>query len=161
MIYACKDEALATVSATPGVLFDYLDDQASLGSHMEKPSMMMMGGSMRYRFDEDHGRAKGSVIRMEGTVLGIGLSVEETVTERDPPVRKAWETRGIPRLIILGGYRMGFEIHPDADGSRLRVFIEYNAPESVFGKVMSFLFARTYARWCVRRMATDASSHFR
>ncbi len=116
---------------------------------------------MRYHFDQDRGRATGSVIRMEGNVLGIALFVEEVVTEREPPVRKVWETQGIPHLIILGGYRMGYEIAQDESRVRLRVFIKYNAPESRFGKVMAFLFAGIYARWCVRRMTTDAETHFR
>ena len=37
-------EASAEVRASPERVFDRLDDQASLGAHMEKPSMMMMGG---------------------------------------------------------------------------------------------------------------------
>ena len=104
MTYAYREEAFTTVSSTPRALFGYLGDQANLGSHMEKPSMMMMGGSMRNVFDQDRGRATGSVIRMDGNVLGIGLTVEEVVTAREPPVRKVWETRGIPHLFILGGY---------------------------------------------------------
>lgn len=152
---------MVDVETTAEALFDYLDDQASLGSHMEKPSMMMMGGRMTYAFDEAKGRAVGSVIKMGGNMLGLQLSVEEVVVERTPPLRKAWETRGRPHLVIIGAYRMGFEIAPTGERRRLRVFIAYNHPRSAIGRVLAVLFAGMYARWCVSRMANDALLHFR
>jgi hypothetical protein len=160
MNYDHRDEVFRSIQTTPKALFAYLDDQVSLGSHMEKPSAMMLGGSMRYILDEGKGRRLGSVIRMEGAFLGIRLSVEEVVTEREPPVRKAWETRGIPHLLILVGYRMGFDVSPADRGQRLRVFIEYNTPRTLFGRIAGFLFAGLYARWCIGRMATEVAAHF-
>ena len=159
--YAYKDEAEREVRATAQALFDHLDDQTRLGGHMEKPSMMMMGGHMTYAFDEAKGRAVGSVIRMGGHFMGLELGVEEVVTERAPPRFKSWETRGAPRLLAIDGYRMGFEIAPvDSQRARVRVFIEYNRPQSLIGRILGSLFAPTYARWCVTRMADDAKSHF-
>ena len=161
MIYAHTAETTTEVHAAPSQLFDHLDDQALLGSHMEKPTMMMMGGRMTYEFDEAKGRAVGSVIKMGGSILGIRLFVEEVVTERDPPRRKVWETRGRPRILIIGDYRMGFEITPSGDHSNLRVFIEYDDPPSLIGRRLGRAIAPTYARWCVRRMANDAARlHF-
>ncbi|CAN7383918.1 hypothetical protein LJR235_002256 [Pararhizobium sp. LjRoot235] len=46
MNHAHAAQALADVGTSAEVLFDYIDDQASLGSHMQKPSMMMLGGRM-------------------------------------------------------------------------------------------------------------------
>lgn len=161
MKYAWTDEEVAVVRAPPDRLFDRLDDQERLGAHMGKPSMMMMGGRMTYAFDDSKGRAVDSVIRMGGSFLGIELFVEEVVVERDPPRRKVWETRGSPRILIIGAYRMGFEITPDGERSRLRVFIEYDRPASGFGRLLGGLFAPLYARWCVRRMVEDAARHFR
>lgn len=161
MIYAHTDETTTEVHAAPNRLFDHLDDQARLGSHMEKPSMMMMGGRMTYEFDGAKGRAVGSVIKVAGSFLGIRLFIEEVVTERDPPRRKVWETRGQPRILIIGPYRMGFEITPSAAHSSLRVFIEYDDPPSPVGRILARAFAPVYARWCVRRMADDARLHFR
>ncbi|MDB5526542.1 MAG: hypothetical protein JWM58_4305 [Rhizobium sp.] len=46
MTYAHSAEAVVMVDASAEALFDYLDDQERLGSHMQKPSMMMMGGRM-------------------------------------------------------------------------------------------------------------------
>ncbi|WP_234823122.1 hypothetical protein [Ensifer adhaerens] len=94
MSYVRSAEAIADIAASPQALFDYLDDQASLGLHMQEPSMMMLGGRMSYAFDDARGRAVGFVIRMQGKMLGLVLSVEEIVTEWERPRRKAWETRG-------------------------------------------------------------------
>lgn len=160
MNYSQQAEAIVEIKASADTLFQYLDDQASLGAHMEKPSMMMMGGKMSYEFDENRGRAIGSVIKMGGDVLGMKLSVEEVITERTPSLRKAWETRGDPDLLVIGAYRMGFEIAPAEQRSRLRVFIGYDYPRSLTGRVLGALFGGVYARWCVNRMAKDALAHF-
>jgi hypothetical protein len=160
MVYPFTESATAKVAAAPGRLFEHLDDHARLALHMGRRSMMMMGGRMAYTFDEVKGRAIGSVIRMGGSFLGIPLGVEEAIIERDPPRRKVWETVGRPRLLVIGAYRMGFEIEPKSDRSELRVFIDYSRPASPMGRVLGNLFAGAYARWCVRRMADDAVEHF-
>lgn len=148
------------VDASAEALFDYLDDQERLGSHMQKPSMMMMGGQMTYEFDEARGRAVGSVIRMGGNVMGLRLSVEEVVVERAPPFREAWETTGQLRPMVIGGYRMGFEISSSGTRCRLRVFIEYDHPSSFICQILAWLLAPLYARWCVKRMTGDAERQF-
>lgn len=121
---------------------------------------MMLGGTMSYEFDEARGRAVGSLIRMEGSVLGLKLSVEQVIVERHPPHRKTWETRGQPDLLVIGAYRMGFEINASGQSSRLRVFIDYDTPNSVIGKIVGAIFGPIYARWCVNRMAKDAVGMF-
>lgn len=160
MTYARHDEVSVDVNAAPLELFDHLDDQERLAAHMNKPSMMMMGGRMFYEFDAGRGRSVGSIIRMGGNFLWLNLFVEEAITEHERLRRKSWETRGVPRLIIIGGYRMGFEIEEAGAGSRLRVFIDYDHPNSLVGRVLGALFAPMYARWCVRRMADDAKATF-
>jgi hypothetical protein len=122
--------------------------------------MMMMGGRMAYEFDAAKGRALGSVIRMRGDFLWLRLFVEEVVTDHNRPIRKAWRTRGAPKLLIIGGYTMGFEVEPDGSGSRLRVFIDYDRPKALLGRILGALFAPLYARWCVDRMANDAKARF-
>lgn len=161
MTYRHHKEANAIVHATPENLFAYLDDQARLGAHMEKPSAMMMGGQMKYQFDSANGQAVGSVIKMSGSFLGIELSVEEVITECDSPRRKIWETRGHPQLLIIRAYRMGFETISVDQSSRLRIFIEYDYPRDIRGCILGELFGSAYARWCVKRMAEDAARHFK
>lgn len=160
MRYRRHDEVSVEVDAAPRALFDHLDDQEKLAAHMNKPSAMMMGGRMFYEFDAARGRAVGSVIRMGGNFLWLNLLVEEAVTEHDRPRRKVWETRGAPRLVIIGGYRMGFEISSESSASRLRVFIDYDLPSGIFGRMLGLLLAPLYARWCVARMGEDAKRRF-
>jgi hypothetical protein len=160
MTYAYAADSVAEVAATAEALFDCLDDQARLGAHMEKPSAMMLGGRMTYQFDEAQGRAAGAVIRMRGNILWLKLSVEEVVVERTRPLRKTWETRGRPALLVIGAYRMGFEIEPSGPRQRLRVFIYYDHPASIVGGMLARLFAGAYARWCVTRMTDEARRRF-
>jgi hypothetical protein len=121
---------------------------------------MMGGGRMEIGLDEGHGQRVGSRIRLAGRVFGIVLSVEEIVTERNPPYGKVWETTGSPRLLVIGHYRMGFELSPQGNGSMLRVFIDYALPEKAPARWLGRLFARYYARWCTQRMVNDAVKHF-
>lgn len=76
MSYVRSAETVTDIAASPETLFDFLDDQATLGSHMGKPSMMMLGGRMSYSLDDSAGRAVGSRISMRGSVLGLELTVD-------------------------------------------------------------------------------------
>lgn len=153
------EEAAAVVDAPAPLTFNYLDDRALLGTHMQRRSWMMMGGRMTYAFE---GRAVGSVIKLAGRVLGVTVEVAEVVTEREPSRRKVWETVGFPGMWVIADYRMGFDLSPDSHGAtRLRVFIDYVLPSSLIGRALGKLFAKPYARWCVTRMASDAAQHFR
>ena len=146
------------VAVDAHTLFAHLDDHRRLAGHMEKPSLMMAGATMRVETDALRGQTVGSGIRITGRVLGVDLVVEEVVTERVPPLRKTWETRGEPRLLVIGSYRMGFTISPLRDRSRLLVFIDYQLPARGFGHWLALLFGRAYAAWCTRRMANDAAA---
>lgn len=70
---------------------------------------------------------------MAGTMLGMRFGLVEAVTLREPPLRKAWRTLSTD-LLVIGRYELGFELE--------------------------LLFGRSYARWCVARMAVDAARHF-
>lgn len=157
---ARREEATGHVAASPAALFEHLDDPHRLSSHMGKRSMAMMGTSMSIATDAAGGRSVGSVIRMEGRVLGVPLRLAEAVTEREPPAFKAWETLGEPQLLVIGAYRMGFRIATDPGGSQLAVFIEYELPTSALQHAAGRLLAPVYARWCCRQMVRDAQSAF-
>ena len=153
-------EASAVVPATPVELFRHADDPARLATHMDESSWMLFGGRFATETDAAGGRALGSRIRMHGRVLGVSLGLEESITERDPPHRKAWETLGEPRLLVIGRYRMGFDVDLDARGSTFRVFIDYALPVSMSGRWLGRLFGRRYARWCTQRMLQDVVRRF-
>jgi hypothetical protein len=154
------EETSVEVEATPEALFERLDDHSRLSSHMQQSSWMMGGGSMRIESDDGRGRRVGSRIQLSGRAFGIPLSVEETVMERVPPLRKVWETDESPRLLVIGPYRMGFEIARLAQRSRLCVFIDYALPDGFWTRWLGRLLGGCYARWCVRRMVDDAVRHF-
>lgn len=153
-------ETVVQLSAAPADVFARLDDQTRLAEHMERPSAMMGGGRMTYEFDAAGGKAVGSHIRMGGSAFGLSLHVDEVVTERDPPRRKTWKTVGATRLIVVGGYEMGFDLEPVAAGSRLRVWIKYDLAAGPLGRWFGPVLARLYAKWCVGRMAGDAARYF-
>jgi hypothetical protein len=154
--YPLHHQSEADIAIEPGRLFDWLDDPRRLASHMEKPSLMTAGSSMRFETDAAGGQTVGSQIRMSGRVLGIRLALDEVVIHREPPNRKTWETVDEPRLLVIGAYRMGFVISPSPSGSRLVVFIDYRLPAHGLARGLGLLLGRTYAAWCTRRMARDA-----
>jgi hypothetical protein len=150
----------ALIHASAAEVFEHADDHARLSAHMNKSSWTMGGGRMAIESDEHRGRAVGSRIRIEGRVLGLRLSVEEAVTERNPPFRKVWETVGRPRLLVIGHYRMGFDVTPRDEGCLFRVFIDYALPDDLPARWFARLLSSYYARWCARRMVDDAIANF-
>lgn len=79
---------------------------------------------MQTQLDVGRGQTIGSRIRLSGGVFGLQLSVEEIVIERIPRQLKVWATTGSPRLLVIGRYRMGFEIASHENASVLRVHID-------------------------------------
>lgn len=153
-------ETTVRVAASPQSVFALLDDHQRLAAHMEKPSLMMAGATMKIETDNERGQALGSLITVKGQVLGMALSVSEKVTEYAPPLHKSWETFGEPHLLVIGAYRMGFALAPDAETSQLRVWIDYDWPTGRWARLLGRLLGRTYADWCVQRMAADAARAF-
>lgn len=155
-MYAHHEESNTTVAAPVDQVFAALDDHARLSSHMSQSSWRMGGGRMETSMDAKLGRSVGSHIILQGTVFGLRLFVEEVVTAHEPPLRKVWETIGTPRLIVIGPYRMSFELTPRGSATELRVSIDYDRPAHGFARFLGRLFGRPYARWCTRQMGSDA-----
>ncbi len=153
-------EGSAVIRAAAERVFEFADDHATMSAHMGKPSWRMGWGRMEISLDENRGKAAGSHIRLNGRILGIRLAVEEVVTERNPPHRKLWETVNSPHLLVIGHYRMGFEITPQGNASLLRVFIDYALPDAAPIRWLGYLLGRYYAKWCIRQMVGDAVNHF-
>jgi hypothetical protein len=121
---------------------------------------MMGGGRMELTVDDGKGERVGSHIRLAGTAFGLELALDEVVTERTPPTRKVWETVGIPKLLVIGSYRMGFDITPQGGTSTLRVFIDYTLPSAGTARFLGTLLGDFYAKWCVDQMVRDTRAHF-
>jgi len=148
------------VSVTPEEIFKYVDDHKNLSSHMNKSSWMMGGGKMNIKIDEGKGQKVGSHIRMSGKVLGINLFVDEVVTLHDVPFHKEWKTFGDLNLLVIGQYKLGFEIKPEKGNSKIKVYIDYDLPESFSAHLLGYLFGGIYAKWCVRQMINGVKENF-
>jgi uncharacterized protein YndB with AHSA1/START domain len=149
-------EHTVRVQAPVERVFAWLDDQARLAQHMSKRSWRMGWGKMEVQLDSKRGRAVGSHIVLQGRVFGIRLYLDEVVVEHAPPLRKTWKTVGEPRLLVIGSYRMGFDLEPTGATTKLRVSIDYLLPAKGMSRLFGLMFAAMYARWCVRQMAEDA-----
>lgn len=147
------------VSASPEDLFAFVDDFRRFSSHMSESSWMMGGGKMDISLDEGQGKKVGSLVRMGGKIFGIYLSLEEAVTEHDPPRAKAWKTVGRSNLLVIGHYHMRLVIQRLGDKvSVLRVSIDYELPtQNVW---LGKLFGQMYAKWCVQQMIQGVGKQF-
>lgn len=153
-------EETVTVNAPLEEVFRYADDFANFSSHMNKSSWMMAGGKMETQVDEGKGQRVGSHIKMGGNILGFNLHLDEVVIEHKPPLHKAWETVGDLNLLVIDHYKLGFDIEPNSDGSKLKVFIDYNLPKSFASRILGYLFGNMYAKWCVHQMTLGVEEHF-
>ena len=89
------------VNTTAERLFEYLDDPARIGGHMEERSWRTAGMRMHYELDGDRGKAIGSRIKLGGRIFGYALYAEQVVVQRQPPELKAWATVGATRLLVI------------------------------------------------------------
>ena len=160
MKYRYHLEESIQVKASPEDVFNFANDHKQLSSHMNQSSWMMGGGSMKTIFDAQKGKKVGSHIKMQGKVFGIELYLDEVVSEYNSPYKKEWHTVGSPKLLVIGQYRMGIEIQAAGLGSELKVFIDYNLPETGISKLFSLLFGNMYAKWCVKQMINSVHDHY-
>lgn len=159
--YSRHYEDAVTLNINPETVFAYADDHRNFSSHMNKSSWMMGGGSMGTDTDEGKGQKVGSHIRMNGTVFGVDLFLDEVIIEHEPPKRKAWETVGDINLLVIDHYKLGFEIEPENTNSRFRVYIDYNLPQSARTRILGYLLGGMYAKWCVNQMINGVKEHFK
>lgn len=159
--YSNHYEETVFINVISEKIFAFADNHHNFSSHMNKSSWMMGGGKMEIQIDEGEGQKIGSHIKMSGKVFGVSLFLDEVIIERTPPSQKVWETVGKPKLLVIGPYRLGFEISPTDKGSSLRVFIDYDLPQSLSSKWLGFLFGGIYAKWCVRQMTQGVQERFK
>ena len=155
-MYDRHEETIVEVSAPIERVFEAFDEHARMSSHMSRRSWRMGGGKMDVTYDSGRFQRVGSHLILSGRVFGLHLYVDEVVVKRELPATKVWETVGAPRLLIIGSYRMGFELQTRESRTQVRVFLDY-APPQTRTRVLGWLFGRVYARWCVRQMANQAA----
>ncbi len=154
-------EENALISASAEKVFDYADNFYNFSSHMNKSTWMMGGGKMKTEIDEGKGRKIGSHVKMSGKVFGVNLFLDEVITVHEVPYRKVWQTVGNINLLVIDHYTLGFEIKPENNGCKIKVFIDYNLPKSTKTYWLGFLFGSMYAKWCVKQMINGVKVNFK
>ena len=146
-------------NASPTELFRCLDDLGVTGMHMTKSSMMMMGSKLRLTFLTANKRGLGSRYRWTGTMMGMKMDFTVEVKRWSYGKEKVWETIGPTKLIIYSWYRMHLITRATESGAQAELSITYENPSGLINKLLSFLFADWYCRWCLQQMLGDAKKN--
>ena len=142
--------------ASPAQVFRCIDDLGVTGSHMTQSSGMMMGSKLNLNYLTKNKTGLGSKYRWTGKMVGFKMDFTVEVTKWIEGKEKVWETIGPTKLIIYSWYRINLIVKALADGTEAKLSITYKKPEGVFNKILCFLFANWYCRWCLRQMLGDA-----
>ena len=147
---------IETYNVTPEQVFKCIDDLGVTGMHMTKSSMMMMGSKLNLKFLTEKHTGLASKYKWTGKMMGMAMDFTVEVTKWIPPKEKIWETIGDTKLIIYSWYRMHLLILPASNGCTAELSISYEKPKGFFNKILSFLFADWYCKWCLKQMLNDA-----
>jgi hypothetical protein len=142
--------------ASPDEVFKTIDDLGVTGSHMTQSSMMMMGSKLNLDFLTSHKTGLGSSYGWSGKMMGIHMAFTVEVTKWIAGKEKIWETIGETKLIIYSWYRMHLKIKPNSSYTEAELSISYEKPKSFFNKILCFLFADWYCKWCLKKMLNDS-----
>ena len=148
-----------TYNATPEKVFKTIDDLGVTGMHMTKSSMMMMGSKLHLEYLTQNHTGLGSRYRWTGTMMGLTMDFTVEVTRWVEGKQKTWETIGDTQLIIYSWYKMELHVHQTEGGTKAELSIAYEKPKGFFNKILSFLLADWYCRWCLRKMLDDAGKN--
>ncbi len=146
---------IASYSFQPDIVFQCLDNLGVTGMHMTQSSMMMMGSKLDLKFLTDQHAGLGTKYRWTGKMMGFRMDFTVEVTKWIPGEEKTWETIGTPQLIIYSWYRMHLLLTRFPGGTSAELSISYERPQGFFYRLLSFLFADWYCRWCLKNMLDD------
>ena len=141
--------------AEPERVFEYLDDLGVTGMHMRKSSAMMMGSKLHLEFLTEHHTGLDSKYRWTGTMMGMKMDFTVEVTKWVKDVEKIWETIGEAKMIIYSWYRMHLSLSKVHGKTIAELSITYKKPKGWIYKIISFLFADLYCKWCLKNMLND------
>ena len=148
-------EKIKVYSARPEEVFDCLDNLSITGMHMTRSSMPMMGGKMNFEFLSANKTGLHAKYRWTGKVLWMLLDFTVVVTRWITGKEKTWETEGLAKMIILSWFRMDLKVEGNEQESTAILSISYERPKGFFYRLLSFLLADLYCRWCIRNMLND------
>lgn len=145
-----------TYPFNPDIVFQCLDNLGITGMHMTQSSMMMMGSKLDLNFLTKNHTGLGTKYRWTGKMMGIKMDFTVEVTKWLSGEEKTWETIGNPKLIIYSWYQMHLLLAKIPTGTTAQLSISHERPEGIFYKIISFLFADWYCRWCLKNMLEDS-----
>lgn len=144
------------ILAPPEKVFAHMDDINNVGWHMSgESSMPMMGSRLELEVIDDK-KGSGAAYRLKGSVMGMVIDIEETVTKWIENKEKTWQTIGKPKMIVMSDYTMHLLLTPTERGTRVMFEIDYSLPKTPWGWIIGILLARKYAKWCIKRACEDA-----
>ncbi len=148
-------ERTATYQSSPETVFQCLDNLGVTGMHMTQSSMMMMGSKLDLNFLTENKTGLGTKYQWTGKMMGLKMDFTVEVTKWVQGEEKIWETIGKSEMIIYSWYRMHLKLKKNEDETSATLSISYEKPTEVFYKILSFLFADWYCRWCLKHMLED------
>lgn len=141
--------------ASPEKVFQYLDNLGVTGMHMTQSSAMMMGNKLHLEYLTQNHSGLGAKYRWTGRMLGIEMDFTVEVTKWNKGIEKIWETVGVSKMIIYSWYRMHLFVSTEQNTTVAELSISYRKPKGWFHKLISFLLADLYCKWCLRNMLFD------
>jgi hypothetical protein len=145
-----------TYTASPLDVFKTIDDLGVTGMHMTESSMMMMGSKLELNFLTSNKTGPGSRYRWTGKMMGMMMDFTVEVTKWINGVEKVWETIGETKLIIYSWYSMRLQLTERNGATEAELSLSYEKPKGFVNKILCFLFADWYCRWCLKQMLGDA-----
>lgn len=142
-------------------VFDCIDDLGVTGMHMTRSSMPMMGGIMDLQFLTDNKTGLQTKYRWTGKVLWMILDFTVVVMKWIKGQEKSWQTEGQAKLIIMSWFRMDLKVEGENESSTANLSISYERPTGFFNRILSFLLADWYSRWCLRNMLNDTEKRLK
>ena len=148
-------EKIKVYSASPEEVFVCIDDLGVTGMHMTKSSMPMMGGKMVLEFLSANRTGLNTKYRWTGKVLWMVMDFTVVVTKWVFGKKKSWETEGLAKMIIMSWFRMDLKVSGNEQRATATLSISYERPKGFFNRLLSFILADWYCRWCLKNMLND------
>ena len=143
-------------NASPVEAFHILGELGVTGTHITNSSAMMPGSKQNLQYLTVHRTGLDSSYRWTGKMMGLPMDFTVKVMKWLEGKDKIWETIGETRLIIYFWHRMFLSVSAVESGAKAKLSISYEKPTGFLNRVLSFLFANWYCRWCLKKMLDDA-----
>ena len=147
------------INSPPEKVFFYMDDINHTGMHMTKSSMPMFGSKLELKQVSINPTGLDATHRWFGRIMGFRMDFTVKVSKWLKDKEKIWETIGRPKLIIMAWYRMHLFLISKDGSTLVELSISYTKPKSFFYRILSFLLAGWYCKWCLQKMLEDSKKN--